>query len=129
MSEITIEEAAAEFARWRSQRKGLTSTPESLKVMAASLLASYPLTEICKRLALNSTALRNWAGLKKLNKQSFSSDEFVTLNPISHTHVPQNNEISLKLSTPGGIDCKLTGTLEPSFIAKLLKDIHLGDLS
>ena len=126
MSETTIEEAVQAFALWRTQRKGKSKTPDHLKAMAISLLARYPMSEVCKRLVINSSTLKVWGGLKKPSEGIVSSSDFVTLEPSERMDAPHGSEISLLLSTNSGIHCKLTGALEPNFIASLLKLIQ-GD--
>ncbi len=120
MSETTLDEAVQAFAMWRAQRKGKARTPDHLKAMAISLLARYSMSEVCKRLVLNSGTLKSWGGLNQPDRASVTSD-FVTLVPNDHADESKPGEISLTLSASGGIDCKLTGDLQPGFIVSLLQ--------
>ena len=121
MPETTLEEAVKSFAIWRAQRKGKSKTPDHLKAMAISLLARHPISEVCKHLALNSSTLKSWGGLNKSKKGTLPTSDFVTLDPVEHVNTRSKNEISLCLSTPSGIDCKLSGSLEPNFVARLIQ--------
>ena len=123
MSEISIEEVALAFTEWRNQRKTRGTTPENLKSMAISLLPKHSINEICKRLSVNSSMLKAWGGLKNIDTVPAAKD-FVT---ITHEEVTSNqNEMVLSLNIPNGIQCQLTGALEPVFVAKLLQFLQGG---
>lgn len=126
MSETTLDEAVQAFAMWRSQRKGKARTPDHLKNIAVSLLARYPVSEICKRLVLNTSTLKRWGELNHTGKSAAAGD-FVTLNPNDHANESNQAGISLALSTPSGFDCKLTGDLQPGFILSLLQLMQGGN--
>ena len=128
MPETTIEEAVQAFALWRSQRKVKAKTPDHLKAMAIALLAKHSMSDVCLRLGLSGSALRSWGGLKKVCKKTRPENDFVTLNPDELVSKSTHNEIALQLTTSSGVDCRLTGCLEPDFILRLLQTLHRGNL-
>jgi hypothetical protein len=101
-----IEQAVAAFNEWRSTRVTRGHTPAYLKALATALVGHYPSSQICERLSVNTSALKEWA-----EKQAQPA-QFVTLDHSSSAE-PATPGLTLKL-TCNGIDLHLSGELNPS---------------
>lgn len=121
MANSTIEDVMLAFAEWRSQRTSKTQTPDHLKTMALSLLENHSKHEVCKRLSLNSKMLKCWRGWQP--KQQVPPNGFVTLN-TKKNEVIQEDAMALSFSTKSGVDCRLSGQLDPSFVARVLQGLQ-----
>lgn len=112
-----IEQVVQAFKQWRSNRSSREHTPEHLRVLAVALTEHYPSAEICKRLRINSRSIKAWT--------SDQPQAFVAL-PVRPTPValPSQQQVTLKMQIPNGIECQLTGAIEVPFIASLLRALQ-----
>lgn len=115
-----INQAAQSFAQWRANRSQRSHTPAHLKELAIGLVDHYPVSEICERLNINSRSIKSWGEQSQGPRQAF-----VTLDDKPESSIaPGGGSVELKLLTPNGIECHLSGDLTAPLIASLLRVIH-----
>ena len=110
-----IDRAERAFKEWRSSRPHRSHTPSNLREMAIALVPHYPTRIICERLGVNSRSLKSWSS-------TTPTETFVTLSdePVSHSE----SEVTLTLTMGSDIECRLCGTLEPEWIATVLRSVQ-----
>lgn len=114
-----IHQTESAFNLWRANRAHRAPTPAHLREQAVALLPHYPITRICKQLKINSQALKAWAEAPAENGHAF-----VILPVPSASLPPQASGLTLSLATATGLECRLTGPLQPAFIATLLQHLQ-----
>jgi len=120
MKQHNLQIIKEEFESWRESRPGIKSpTPDYLKSRALSLVGQYKKQDICRALNINHRALKSWE--REISKEDNS---FVTLPPTESSSVDLSSNaspLSIKIRTPQGFECDLSGTIQPIYLAQLLE--------
>lgn len=117
MKQYTLQAVKEAFQSWRALRSGKTPTPDYLKERVLTLIDQYPKQVICKELQINHRALKSW------QEELVQGNEFITLpEDTDNSKAP----LSIKIRTPQGLECELSGSIKPSYLAALIKSMNTG---
>jgi len=99
------------FAHWRESRTKRGPTPERLRTLALQLLPSHSRSDVCKALAINSAALRQWTG-GSTERVAAASKDFVDLSHsvMAHEgHQVGSNHSQFTITLPNGVQVGIQG--------------------
>lgn len=115
-----IDQVTQAFTEWRANRKKRSHTPAHLRALAIGLVDHYPVALICERLNINARSIKSWSELTSAQEEAFVTLPEDTLLPSA----PVEQDVQLKIVTPSGIECHLSGNLQAPFIASLLRSVR-----
>lgn len=124
MQQYSLDNVKQAFQSWRALRSGRCATPDYLKERAVSLLKRHSKQDICEELNINHRALKSWQEAL----QHESADGFVSLPIEPELTPPLSPAVVLKIRTPRGLECELSGDIEPGFIAQMISSLHNGGI-
>lgn len=122
MKQYPLDNVKQAFLSWRALRSGRCSTPDYLKERAISLLSRHTRKEICEALKINHRALKSW----QAELQQEDANAFISLPVDPVLAVSSAADVVLKIKTPSGLECELSGDVNADFIAQTISALHAG---
>jgi len=77
--DLSLVDVQLAFAHWRKTRSGREATPHRLKQMAVRLLATESRASVCKALAINTSAFKQWTGAESAGSAATPRNNMVRL--------------------------------------------------
>ncbi|MBT8124069.1 MAG: hypothetical protein KJO81_04505 [Gammaproteobacteria bacterium] len=122
MKQYSLDNVKQAFQSWRALRSGRCATPDYLKERTISLLKRHSRQEICEELKINHRALNSWQEAYQEN----NNDGFINL-PLEPEYASSSTPaIVLKIRTPLGMECELSGDFDIGFITQMISSLHIG---
>ena len=105
--EFSLVDVQLAFAHWRRTRVARESTPQRLRKLAIGLLSSHSRATVCQSLAINSAALKHWAGADAPTTESVP-ENFIELG-VSEARTSNRIPGDFIIQLPNGVQINTQG--------------------